>query len=341
MQLPKDRERAKEKNRGCSFRFQRPDWIGREDTGDPAPRGLNETDRTRRLMSTHKRRAADLASPSTDPPPERLFRLRPLTKVRTKGPRAGETYARENPQIEIDIREGLRLGPVALAERMAEIDYPSLQTLASLPEGAFLPEALVYLYRHHWSAATEAFDARKFVVAKTHRDAAAAVGEAIDHVVARHLRRKLSQLTDSKRIDAEEEVRDQVSDALHDLSPQGDPLECFFGLVVMNLCKDAFNAFKERRHSRESDLSDDDTTLRERDRSPEDSAHLDSLQNLIDRLPDDRRIAFERRALNGEPYAALADELGVSERTIRKRKNKAIETLQTILSDDDRPDPDA
>ena len=111
----------------------------------------------------------------------------------------------------------------------------------------------------------------------------------------------------------------------------------------MRLCIDAFNTYKRRQTARESDLPEDDPTLYQREppRSPEDAAHLDSLRKQIARLPEDEHVAFERRELDGDPYAELSDELGVSDRTIRARKNRAILKLQTLLSDDDRPDPGA
>ena len=289
------------------------------------------------------RRASDLASPSADPHSDHSRSLRLLTKVRQKGPRTGEVYTREDPQIEKDIQEALRLSPDALARRITTIDYPSIQTLSSLPEGAFLPESLVYLYRHHWSAATEAYADGRFADATSYRNATAVIGDAIDHVVARHLRSNLSKLSGPKRIDAEDDVRGQVSDSLHDLTSKGDPLECCFGLVVKRLCTDAFNTYSRRQASRESDLPENDATLRQHEptRSPEDAAHLISVHKQIARLPRDERTAFERRELDGEPYAELSNELGVSDRTIRTRKNKAIDRLQTLLSDDDRPDPGA
>ena len=294
-------------------------------------------------MSTSNRRAADLAPPSTPLPPGDPPPLRPLTKVKTKGPQSGEVYTRQNPLIEKGILEALRLSPDALARRIATIDYPSVQTLSFLPKGAFLPESLVYLYRHHWAVATEAFADGRLADATSHRNATAVIGEAIDHVVKRHLRKNLSNLSGPKRIDAEDEVRGHVNDTLHDLSPEGDPLESCFGLVVMRLCIDAFNTYKRRRASRESDLPEDDTTLHqgEATRSPEDAAHLASVHKQIDRVPEDERVAFRRRELDADPYAELSDELGVSKRTIRTRKNKAIHKLQTLLSDDDRPDPGA
>lgn len=54
------------------------------------------------------------------------------------------------------------------------------------------------------------------------------------------------------------------------------------------------------------------------------------LQRALDRLPAEQREAVERRVLQEEPYAAIAERLGCSEQVVRKRVSRALSTLRRI-----------
>jgi RNA polymerase sigma-70 factor (ECF subfamily) len=52
------------------------------------------------------------------------------------------------------------------------------------------------------------------------------------------------------------------------------------------------------------------------------------LQQTLTRLPAEQREAVERRVLQEESYAAIAERLGCSEQVVRKRVSRALSTLK-------------
>jgi RNA polymerase sigma factor (sigma-70 family) len=57
------------------------------------------------------------------------------------------------------------------------------------------------------------------------------------------------------------------------------------------------------------------------------------LQRALDRLPGEQREAVERRVLQEEPYATIAEQLGCSEQVVRKRVSRALSTLRRITKE--------
>jgi RNA polymerase sigma factor (sigma-70 family) len=54
------------------------------------------------------------------------------------------------------------------------------------------------------------------------------------------------------------------------------------------------------------------------------------LQRALTDLPSEQREAIERRILEEEPYAAIAERIGCSEQVVRKRVSRGLATLKRI-----------
>lgn len=68
-------------------------------------------------------------------------------------------------------------------------------------------------------------------------------------------------------------------------------------------------------------VEDDQLELIERDSESE-------LQSSLSELPVEQREAVERRVLQEEPYAAIAEQVGCSEQVIRKRVSRGLAALR-------------
>lgn len=69
------------------------------------------------------------------------------------------------------------------------------------------------------------------------------------------------------------------------------------------------------------EVDDDQLALVERESAS-------GLQQTLTRLPAEQREAVERRVLQEESYAAIAERLGCSEQVVRKRVSRALSTLK-------------
>jgi RNA polymerase sigma factor (sigma-70 family) len=69
------------------------------------------------------------------------------------------------------------------------------------------------------------------------------------------------------------------------------------------------------------EVDDDQLALVERESAS-------GLQQTLTRLPAEQREAVERRVLQEESYAAIAEHLGCSEQVVRKRVSRALSTLK-------------
>jgi RNA polymerase sigma factor (sigma-70 family) len=70
-----------------------------------------------------------------------------------------------------------------------------------------------------------------------------------------------------------------------------------------------------------------------------DLAHIEALAadtvavELLEGLPTDQRLAVHRRVIDERGYDEIADELGVTEATVRKRVSRGLATLRSQLGE--------
>jgi RNA polymerase sigma-70 factor (ECF subfamily) len=69
------------------------------------------------------------------------------------------------------------------------------------------------------------------------------------------------------------------------------------------------------------DVEDDQLDLVERESASE-------LQRALNRLPGEQREAIERRVLEEDAYAAIAEQVGCSEQVVRKRVSRGLSALR-------------
>lgn len=55
---------------------------------------------------------------------------------------------------------------------------------------------------------------------------------------------------------------------------------------------------------------------------------VSDLERALDALPEEQRLAIERRVLAEEPYGAIADKIGCSEQVVRKRVSRGLAALR-------------
>ena len=254
--------------------------------------------------------------------------LRPLTKRTDEG----KLYARDAKHVR-HIRRALSVPVHALENWIRAFGYGE-KRYADLPEDAPSPEALVYLYRHFRSEVKRFEHERRAHARAQAERILRALLEGIHAAVASHLpSRKLKGVPPNRKAACVEEVELDVLTRLNDPGDAADPLEIAFGLYMKRLSNKAAARYRERAIN---EIPPPDTLANHEDDAPDLTWLLDSerAEQAVEQLPPNLKIVVKRRMLQDTPptQADLADELGVSERTIRNRERDAEAALRKLLS---------
>lgn len=263
---------------------------------------------------------AENTRPKTDADP-----LKPLTR-RT---REGDLYTRD-AKHERHIRRALSIPVHEFEDWIRAFDYGE-KRYAELPENAPSPEALVYLYRHFLSEAERFKQERRARARAQAEGILSALLDGICAAAASHLPRKLGGVPQNCIATCVDEVVTDVLVRLSDPGDAADLLEIAFGLYLKRLSAKAAARHRKRATSENAFANHEDD-------APDLARLLDGkiAKKAVEQLPSKLKDVAKRRILRDPPItqADLADELGVSVKTIRNRERDAEATLYKLLSKD-------
>jgi RNA polymerase sigma factor (sigma-70 family) len=90
-------------------------------------------------------------------------------------------------------------------------------------------------------------------------------------------------------------------------------------------------ADRRARHRLGVDPTSIDTALEQVEALIDATAAAPRITRALERLPEDQRLAVRAYVLDEEPYDRIADLLGVSEATVRKRVSRGLARMKTNL----------
>ena len=272
-----------------------------------------------------------MESTQATPPEPDIQPLRPLTKKTVEG----ELYTRP-PKHEKHVHRALSVPVHEFESWIRSFGYGETR-YADLPKEAPSPEALVYLYRH-FRAEIERFKHERRAQARARAERILkALLDGIHAAAESHVPGKLGGVPPNRRKTCVDEVMTDLLVRLNRPGDAADPLEVVFGLYMKRLTDKTAEKYRKRAMA---EVAPFDTLVNHEDDTADPARLLDRerVKQMVEYLSPKHKLVVQRLILQ-QPVptqADLADEVGVSERTIRNRLYGAKAALRKLLSEDNQ-----
>ena len=270
---------------------------------------------------------------SDEPPPDApRFLLRPLTRRRVQGSKAGELYTR-SPKTEAAIRDALGGGAGELPDRLRSVGYGSDDGAHRRHPRFVPPEALAYLARYHYAEA-DRLERESPSEARDHARAAGAAANAALAEAADVVTWRFDNLSPAAREWAESRLTELMVGLLFDGTAAADVLQVAFGRVVKRrVIRLAEQAARRSDPEVPDGLNPTDPAM-----TPEQRAAYHDAEEAVAALPERLREPWELNRLHGIPVQStdpdvtpLTERLGLAHTTIYNRIREAEQALRDAL----------